>query len=171
MYQPKSGEASQLPVDVAGDVPGDTPAVVPGGGLGVAVIGGDMAGLGAAVAGGDMAGLGMGVVSVGVQPTRSTAAKMTDRVSAMSFFMMILLLTNIIAHGCKTAGECMPFLKIIFDNYCVNYSCEIKAAAVFLQLLNITHYLLLVSYLSGLIVFGGLSGGSADAVPCSSCVC
>jgi hypothetical protein len=36
--------------------------------------------------------VGVGVVPVGVQPVRSIAAKMTDRVSAMSFFMIVILL-------------------------------------------------------------------------------
>jgi hypothetical protein len=62
-------------------VPGDA-VVTAGGGLGVKVVVGE----------GE--GLGVGVAPVGVQPARSTAAKMTVRESATNFFITILLLTK-----------------------------------------------------------------------------
>ncbi|NLT12914.1 MAG: hypothetical protein GXY05_01080 [Clostridiales bacterium] len=78
------GEAVALPGDVPGEVAGEVPGdavVTTGGGLGERVV------LGVGV------GLGVGVVPVGVQPAKNIAARMTVRVSAMSFFIIIVLLT------------------------------------------------------------------------------
>lgn len=79
------GETVAPPGEVLGEMPGDAPgdAVVAAGG-----------GLGVIVTVGDGEGLGVGVVPVGVQPAKSTAAKMTARESAMNFFITILLLTK-----------------------------------------------------------------------------
>ena len=84
------------PGDTAGEgagVPFGEAVVGIGDGLGVA---GVMVVVGVTV--------GLGVVPVGVQPASSTAAKMKAKASAMSFFMIILLLTQIISHGCKTTS-------------------------------------------------------------------
>ena len=80
---------------VPGEVvaPGDSAGEVAGVPSGEAVVGiDDGVGVAGVMVVGGVTG-GVGVVLVGVQPARSTAAKMRDKASAMSFFMIIILLT------------------------------------------------------------------------------